>query len=413
MLFEAILKTYLTSKRLRYVMERYFQPSFNINTEQECLKVMLFSEFPLSYPGGGERLIRLIYSHLSKLSADVRIIENTNKESPISATGQKLSLNIIRTKFKRFGFIKFLYQDLPPLEVIPCDKNAVSLIFLRRVPPRTILRILEKSNSKVVFCLHGMALEKLRIANPIIVAHQILMRMQLRSLAKYTRNHIFVQTLRPQVTSCLISHGADSLNIFTIENQFESEVTFPERKDKEFQVTFIGRMEDLQKGIKRLKKVIQFVQTSSKRIKFNIIGIGKDSGILNGLNGNVRVLNKIDDRRKNEILASSNLALITSTLEPYSLVVLEFLTSGVPVIATPTSGPSYILGKDPSFGKVVSFNAKSLAMSIAGYYKEWEKDKELYFSKRKDLYHMAREIVNSQKMLQSYENMVIQVAAKN
>ena len=394
-------------------MEKYFHQSFNKHTEQEYLKVMLFSEFPLSYPGGGERLIRLIYSHLSKLSNDIRIIENTNKESPISATGQIPSLNIIRVEFKRFGCIKFLYQDLPPLEVIPCDKNAVSLIFLRRIPPRTILRRLEKSNSKVVFCLHGIALEKLRIANPMIIAHQILMRMQLRYLAQYTRNHIFVQTLRPHLTSYLIAHGADLVNIFTIENQFESEVAFPERKDKEFQVTFIGRMEDLQKGIKRLKKVIQFVQRSGKKIKFNIIGIGKDSVILNGLNGNVRILNKIDDRRKNEIIASSNLALITSNLEPYSLVVLEFLTSGVPVIATPTSGPSYILGKDPSFGKVVSFSAKYLAMSIADYYKEWAKDKELYFSKRKDLYYTAREIFNSQKMLESYENMVIQVVAKN
>ena len=143
-------------------MEKDFHTSFNKNTEQEYLKVMLFSEFPLSYPGGGERLIRLIYSHLSKLSTDIRIIENTNKESPISATGQISSLNIIRAEFKRFGCIKFLYQDLPPLEVIPCDKNAVSVIFLRRVPPRTILRRLEKSNSKVVFCLHGIALEKLR-----------------------------------------------------------------------------------------------------------------------------------------------------------------------------------------------------------------------------------------------------------
>ena len=287
MLFETILKTYLTSKQLRRLMEKYFHASSNKNTEQEYLKVMLFSEFPLSYPGGGERLIRLIYSHLLKLSTDVRIIENAINEDPILATEQKPNINVIRSEFKRFGFLKFLYQDLPPLEVIPCDKNAVSLIFLRRVPPRSALCRLEKSNTKVVFCLHGIAIEKLRITNPIIIAHQILTRIKIRDLAKYTRNHIFLQSILPPLTSYMIANGADSNNIFTIENEFESDVTFPERNDNEFFVTFIGRMEDLQKGIKRLKKVIEYVEKFSREIKFNIIGTGKDSGILDVNGGRI------------------------------------------------------------------------------------------------------------------------------
>ena len=352
------------------MMEEDLHPTFNKNSEREHLKVILFSEFPLSYPGGGERLISLIYTHISKLSIDVRIMENKNKESSISISRQYPGSDIVRAEFNRFGFIKFLYQDLPPLEVIPSDENSVSLIFLRRVPPRSVLRRLEKSNSKLVFCLHGIAIEKLRITNPIIIAHQILTRIKFRDLAKYTRNHIFLQSLLPPLTSYMISNGADSNNIFTIENEFKSDVTFPERNDKEFFVTFIGRMEDLQKGIKRLKKVIKYAEKFSREIKFNIIGTGKDSGILDGIGENVKILSGIDDQSKNSIISSSNLALITSNLDPYPLVVLEFLTSGVPVIATPTSGPSYILGKDPSFGKVVSFSAKSLAMSIAGYYKE-------------------------------------------
>ena len=394
-------------------MKDDLRPTFNENSEHEHLKVILFSESPLSYPGGGERLISLIYTHISKLSIDVSIVENTNKKTSISTSKQYPDLNIFGAEFKRFGFIKFLYQDLPPFEVVPGTESSISLIFLRRVPPRSVLRKLEKYNSKVVFCLHGIAIEKLRITNPIIIAHQILTRIKLRDLAKYTRNRIFLQSLLPPLTSYMIAKGADLNNIFTIENEFESDVTFPERNDKEFFVTFIGRMEDLQKGIKRLKKVIKYVGKFSRKIKFNIIGTGKDSGILDGMDENVKILSGIDDQNKNNIISSSNLALITSNLEPYPLVVLEFLTSGVPVIATPASGPSYILDKDPSFGKVVSFSAKSLAMSIAGYYKEWANDKELYFSKRKDLYYSAREIFNSQKMLESYGNMVIQVAAKN
>ena len=221
------------------MMEEDLHPIFNENSRHEHLRVILFSEFPLSYPGGGERLIRLIYNHISKLSIDVRIIENTNKERPISASGQEPSLNIVRAEFKRFGLIKFLYQDLPPLGIIPGDENAVSLIFLRRIPPRSILHDLEKSNSKVVFCLHGIAIEKLRIANPFIIAHQILMRIKLRDLAKYTRNHIFLQSLLPPLTSYMIANGADSNNIFTIENEVESDVTFPEYKEQSEGISFV------------------------------------------------------------------------------------------------------------------------------------------------------------------------------
>ena len=389
--------------------EEYFKGAFTKKSKHENLKVTLISEFPISYSGGGERLIRLINDFLRNTIIDVRIIENTKKQISNSMSKQGPSLNTTGVKFERYGFIKFLYQDFPPLEVISTDENAISLIFLRRIPPRSVLRQLGKISSKVIFCLHGIALERIRITNPIVIAHQLLMRMQLRYLAQYTRKHIFVQSLIPPLTSYLLTHGANSKNILTIENQFESEVTFPERNDEEFQVTFIGRMEDLQKGIRRLKKVIQFVQKSEKNVKFNIIGTGKDSGMLNGLAGNVKILNGIDDQRKNEIIASSNLALVTSNLEPYSLVVLEFLTSGVPVITTPASGPTYILSKDPSFGKVVSFSAKSLAKAIVGCYREWERDKEIYFSRRKDIFYKARKMFNSKDMLESYRNLIIQV----
>ena len=391
------------------MMEEDFGETFNKNKEHENLKVTLFSEFPLSYPGGGERLIRLIHDFLKDAGIDVRIIENTKRQRSNSIFEQDPNLNIISVKFERFGLVKFLYQDFPHLKIISSDENEVSLMFLRRVPPRTVLRQLEMSNSKVIFCLHGIALERIRITNPIIIAHQLLMRVKLRDLARYTKNHIFVQSLLPPLTTYLIKHGADSKNIFTIENQFESDVALPERNDEEFQVTFIGRMENLQKGIKRLKNIISLSKKSDESIKFNIIGTGKDSGMLNGLGGNVNIFNGIDDQKKNKIIASSNLALVTSNLEPYPRVVLEFLTSGVPVVTTPASGPTYILSKDQSFGKVVSFSAKSLAKSIVSYYQEWKGDKELYFNKRKDLYYKARKMFNSKDMLESYSNMIIQV----
>lgn len=394
------------------MVEEDLHPVFVKNSDLEHLKVRLFSEFPLSFPGGGERLIKLIYNHISNSKIAAEIIENTNKENPLSTKTQNVDHNIIKLKFKRYGFIKFLFQDFPPLDIISTDQNTVSLIFLRRVPPRPVLRKMHQSSSKVVFCLHGIALEKLRITHPFIIAHQVIMRIKLRDLAKYTKNHIFIQSLLPSLTSYLTSKGADSNNIFTIENEFESDDTFPKRNDEEFQVSFIGRMEDLQKGIKRLKKVIHYVANFKRNIKFNIVGTGKDSEILNGLGRNVKILSGIDDENKNNIISRSNLALVTSNLEPYSLVVLEFLTSGVPVVATPASGPSYILSKDKLFGTISSFSPRLLARTILDYHEEWTKNSELYFSRKKEIYYKARTMFNSKKMLVSYENMIIKVAQK-
>ena len=169
-------------------------------------------------------------------------MENTNKQISNFISTQNSNLNVVGVKFERTGFIKFLYQDFPPVNIILDDKNAISLIFSRRVPPQSILRRLEEFNVKVIFCLHGMALEEIRITNPLIIAHQLLMRIQLKRLAWHTRNHIFIQSLLPPLTSYLEAHGADSKNIFTIENQLESGVNFPERNDNEFTVIFIGRI---------------------------------------------------------------------------------------------------------------------------------------------------------------------------
>lgn len=385
-----------------------FDMTFTKKKEFNDLKVLLFSEFPLSYPGGGERLIKLIHIFLKDAGIDVEIIENANVVKTDSITEQNTNLNKTSIRFERFGIMKFLYQDFPPLLTIPIDNHKISLILLRRVPSRSILKQINNTNSKVIFCLHGIALEKIRFTNPLIIAHQLLMRIKLRDLARYCGNHIFIQSLLPPLTSYLITKGADSKNIFTIENQLISDVPYPERNDESFNVTFIGRIEDLQKGIKRLRKVIFFVNETGKNIKFNIIGTGHDSGILTELGTNVNVLKGVDDQMKNKIIASSNLGIVTSNIEPYPLVVLEFLTSGVPIVSTPASGPAYILSKDESFGRVVSFSAMSLANSIIFYHQEWEKDRQLYFSKRKELFYKARKMFNSSNMLNSYRDMIVQ-----
>ncbi|MGC8622246.1 MAG: hypothetical protein ACP5U0_10060, partial [Caldisphaera sp.] len=102
-------------------------------------RVRIFSEFDLSY-GGGERLMKMIAEYFCKNNIPTYIY--VNSKSGIKSEGLNGCVDdaIISEKFHRYGFPKFLYQYFPDLELIENDKNTLNLIFIRRVPPRKILK---------------------------------------------------------------------------------------------------------------------------------------------------------------------------------------------------------------------------------------------------------------------------------
>ncbi len=375
-------------------------------------RVRIFSEFDLSY-GGGERLMKMIAEYFCKNNIPTYIY--VNSKSGVKSEGLNGCADdaIISEKFHRYGFPKFLYQYFPDLELIENDKNTLNLIFIRRVPPKKILKILSKSESKIVFCLHGIALERLRFTNPAIISHQILMRFKIRHLAKFTKGNIYVQSLLPDLSQRLIRLGAIESNIFTIENEFEIPVFEVKRNDTEFNVVFIGRIEDLSKGIRRLRSTIFKIFKKNTKIKFNLIGTGNDKNILNNIPNNAKYWGKVNDEKKIEIIQSSNLALVTSNLEPYSLVILEYLFSGIPVISTPASGPSYVLSKNPIYGKVSSFRPSVLADDIIEYYNKWINNKDAYFNLKINIAKSSKDLYNSNHMLEAYKLMALKILEIN
>ncbi|MEM0134183.1 MAG: glycosyltransferase family 4 protein [Thermoplasmatales archaeon] len=376
----------------------------------------LYSEFPLSYPGGGERLIKMIYDYLEEHGVETQIIENINLRLDGVILSEKVikipSMRVYPEKFVRYGVPKILYQDLPMVDHMDSRPNYVSLIFLRRSPPKKILRELSQKGIKVIFCMHGIAIEKFRFAHPMIIAHQLLMRIQLRSLAKYSKGHIFVQTLTKQMKSYLVDHGADQNNVFLIENEFETPLLEVRRNDNSFNILFIGRIENLSKGIRRLKKLCYLIAKNLPEVKINIVGSGKDSKILGKLPSNTLYLAKVDDDEKFRLIQSSNLGIITSNLEPFPLVFLEFLSSGLPVVTTPASGPAYIASKDMEFGIISSFKEDVILQDIEKYYDMWREDKTGYFNLKKRISSKARDMFKTEHMLELYKEKVINVSRR-
>jgi len=379
--------------------------------------VKIYSEFPINYFGGGERLIIMIYHSLKQNGFEVKIIENNRMitESRMEKDNilEHLGNDLLSMSFRRYGFPGFLYQDFPDIMELKSSQNSVCLIFSRRLPPKSILSEISKfSGTELVCCLHGIALEKMRLTDPRIMIHQFIIRHQLSVFARFVAGNIYAQCLTPGIEKYLKSKGASQSNIFLIENQYQSWIADLNQNNSSFQVLFIGRMQNLTKGIKFLKKVIAEVKKKEPKIEFVVIGKGPDIHVLDGVKNHCMLLTKADDRIKEEALLHSNLAIITSSLEPGSLVAMEFLTSGLPVVTTPASGPSYTLSKDKNFGKISSFNVKAFSKEIISYYRLWKSDKTAYFELRKNIADKARSTFNEKDMLDSYLKMIMEIGLR-
>ena len=376
-------------------------------------KIAIFTEAKIGY-GGGEKIIVDIHDYLKERNLASIIVENKNFEYK-SVDSEKiasvLNKDLIDLKFIRYGFPKFLYQDIPPLYYFLNNDYLVSLILLRRVPSVKILKTMYLSHAKIIFCLHGIALEKIRITNPLIILHQVITRIQLKQLSQYTNNHIFIQALLPTVSNRLLNYGADKKNIFTICNDIPRNTFNIKKNDDIFNVIFISRIDNLQKGIDILRKVLYKVYRLDKRIKFNIIGSGKDVKKLNNLPDNTKFYNYVSEHEKVKTIERANLGIITSNLEPFSLVALELLSAGLPIVATPTSGTSYIISKDVVFGIISSFKPSQIANSIYKYFQMWNTDKNKYFKLREEIGQKYYETFNND-MLNSYFKMISEVMSR-
>ena len=374
--------------------------------------VKLYCENRLTYYGGGERVILTLSNYLTEKGLSAEIVENCHfaGEGRVSDDFIK-SVSKVPIKcgpYIRFGVTNFFSCYFPSLGDM--SRSSISLIFVRRVPPISYLKSLEAIGDAVIFCLHGIGLENLRPTNPLIMIHQLVIRHQLDRLSKHVRSvsGAYVQVLTKGMEKYLKVRGIPAEKIFLIENGEPSSV-LPGINDDFFQVIFIGRIEKTIKGIRRLRKVIERSKITRPNIRFVIVGSGNDEDMLDDLPSNAHYLKFVDDIRKREELLKSNLMIVTSNIEPFSLVTIEGLLYGVPVVTTPVSGPSSIVTRDTLFGRVSTFRPGDLVSAIDSYYSIWEKDRTRYSKLRADISRRAREFYSDKVMGDNYIKMIREI----
>ena len=391
--------------------DRLIENSSLQNVGQHYPKVNIFADTPLTNYGGGEIVIISLYRFLVANNLDsivyqpkgIKHVHRVSNED----IAKYLGTEITSVNYIKYGIIKRLFHPLPK----PDDMNSdnINLIFLFRVPPSQYLKLLKKSKKNVIFCFHGISIEKLRLHPFIIFGYQLYLRFALRAFVKNIEgiNTMFAQVLTDSMERQLQKYSSSNINVFKIENGLNIDDFSLGRNDDEFRIIFIGRLENLQKGISTLKEVI--LNSKELNVNYDIIGSGPDLKFLSDVPDNVSIKGFLPDEIKKSCLSKANLMVITSFMEPFSIVALEGLLSGLPVVSTPVSGPMTIISRNAEFGSISTFKPIDIVESLKKYYLEWQEDKQSYFNKKLKRRTLAAEYFKADTTYRKYLDMIIEM----
>lgn len=263
--------------------------------------------------------------------------------------------------------------------------------------------------------MHGITREEICFRNlPISFYTRIVSHLLRRQLALIKNKNCYLQTLNASFDGFLSELDFSRCKIFRIGNGID----FTEYKilnNDKFVIIWIGRMEKNTKGADLLLSIIYEVNKlfglflKNESPEFTIIGSGNYSEYFSKRSKkyiNVKYHGYVSDEEKKRLLASSNMMLLTSRIEPYPIAAIEGIASGLYILSTITSGPSEIVNKDPLFGETVKFQPRKFARRIYELFLKWQKDKEHFYIDKITRRQYGSIIFSQNKMAEMYDEMI-------
>ena len=371
----------------------------------------VYNYFPLEFGGGGEAVATMLCNGLANSGNDVTYYADAAfngitrySEEHISRIGHTFTYRKVQFRQYSKKGRRWLFRPFPTMAQL--SANSKVMIFVDRVPPKAFLEKVVSANRRVGLLLHGIAPTDNPKGDFITTGYQILVRAMLRRVAGLLKKDVFFfQVFNKETRRYLLDLGINSSNIFVIPNGVNSSRFLPPKKSDKFIIVFSGRIETHTKGIDILKAISKRVASDDTYpLHIDIFGSGKDSHMLSGYNppGKVVYHGFVSEAERLEVMSRASLSLITSRIEPFSLVCVESLMSGVPVVSTPVSGPRGVLSTDSSYGKIVSFNENEIYDTLASFQTEWSQDPVKYLDKRLRIALTAKTTFSSQKMIHDY-----------
>ncbi len=127
----------------------------------------------------------------------------------------------------------------------------------------------------------------------------------------------------------------------------------PLSENGKIKILTVADLVDEIKNISSTIRVIAEISKSNNQIEFHIIGHGKDETMLKGLAGSLNLLDKVvffHGVKTNEdviqYLYASQFLVMNSRFETFSLICIEAMSCGIPVIATRCGGPDEFINEE-------------------------------------------------------------------
>jgi glycosyltransferase involved in cell wall biosynthesis len=157
--------------------------------------------------------------------------------------------------------------------------------------------------------------------------------------------------------------------IHYIPNGIDTSIFRPAKKDKKFDLIFIGRFQK-HKGLDILLNAISILEKRGRRPNVAIVGNFSDyqrqfcaNHLPSGSRNSLHFIGTVPHERIPDLINSSRVLVVPSRYESFSLPTLEALACGVPVIATSVGGIPELL--DGNTGILLeSLEGSELARSI-------------------------------------------------
>lgn len=144
----------------------------------------------------------------------------------------------------------------------------------------------------------------------------------------------------------------------------------PKFNQKFFNVLFIGRLSEFDKGTDLLSKIIKSLNAKTKKIRFYIVGTGPEENTLKKVLNfpNVIFCGFQSGESLKNIYKNSDLLITTSRYESFGLNILEAQINGIPVIAFKTDGALEIIKKPFQGSLIKKYDIKAYVKEVIKYY---------------------------------------------
>ena len=383
-------------------------------SEPKDTNVAIYSDNRLRFLGGGEITLIDMANYFSSLGINTFLYDDS-QSSDMSRISEYSLIQLIKASYRsvpytRAGF-PTLYHPMPQKNTL--SMHMVNFVSIHRLPSKKYLEDISKLTSKVVLSCHGIGVQRRYPYNFLVFFYQLYMRYQIRRISRTVNasKNVSFQVLTLSVASIFSRYGINFGKIAVIPSGLDIIEYKIGKNDSVFTVIFMGRVNNLQKGIRRLISVVRILNKLKPVIRVIAVGSGPDHTLLEGLHcENFHYFGYVDSKKKMELLANANLLLITSNMDPFPLVCIEGLFSGLPVVSTPVPGPEEIFSMIPDSGMIAGFSPRKLAKYVISYYDQWLGDKEDYYRRKMERSTASKGKYNLDAMNSNYLKLAISLS---